>query len=101
MAPNNKNNESLLFLYICTMSIKANAIDFNQVAAATNLKTAAARMRYIRLKNKLDAELVDGKFDFTKGTAEATEPTEAVAAPAAKKRRGGKRKRTDAGEEDA
>ncbi|KAK1139751.1 hypothetical protein N8T08_011215 [Aspergillus melleus] len=118
MAPNNKSNESLMFLFICLLSVKDNAVDFNQVAAATNLKIPAARMRYSRLKKQLEPELVDGKFDLTKGTVEASDPVEAAASAApdestaaataaataaspAKKKRGGKRKKTVADEDDA
>lgn len=78
------------------------------MAAATNLKVPAARMRWARLKKQLEAELVDGKFDLAKGSAEASEPTEAAATPdpamassasaasaaPAKKKRGVKRKKT-------
>lgn len=79
------------------------------MAAATNLKVPAARMRWARLKKQLEAELVNGKFDLTNGFAEASEPTEAAAtpdpamassasaasaAPAKKKKRGVKRKKT-------
>ena len=97
-------------------------VDFNHVAAATNLKIPAARMRYSRLKKQLEPELVDGKFDLTKGTVEASDPVEAAASAApdessaaetaattaagtaaspAKKKRGGKRKKTVADEDDA
>ncbi|KAH8429577.1 uncharacterized protein LDX57_007245 [Aspergillus melleus] len=117
MAPNKKSNESLMFLFICLLSLKDNAVDFSQVAAATNLKIPAARMRYSRLKKQLEVELVNGKFDLTKGAVEASDPVEAAAVAApdeptvaenaaettaspAKKKRGGKRKKTVADDED-
>ncbi|PLB51116.1 hypothetical protein P170DRAFT_160547 [Aspergillus steynii IBT 23096] len=110
MAPASKSNESLMFLFICVSNLKDNAIDFNAVAAATNLKITAARMRYYRLKKQLEGELVDGKLDLTKAAADNSESTEAAAAPAmdsastpapAKKQRGAKRKKTVVKEENA
>ena len=92
------------------------------MSAATNLTREAARMRWVRLKKQLEGDLVDGKFDLTKGNVNSSGAIKAAASPAAlaaptkapafsvaapsttvsaaKKKRGVKRKKIAAEEDD-
>ncbi|KAE8147609.1 hypothetical protein BDV25DRAFT_142583 [Aspergillus avenaceus] len=98
-----KADESLLFLYTCLLhSGGMNSINFNSVAEATNLNVSAARMRWHRLKIRIEKEIAEGPGDGTAGEASdmSTPAVSPAKAAVPRKKRVAKRKKLNNSEPD-
>ncbi|KAE8352847.1 hypothetical protein BDV28DRAFT_165300 [Aspergillus coremiiformis] len=98
-----KTDENLVFLFMCLMnSGGVNSIDFNAVAEATNIKIPAARMRWSRLKAKIEKEMADGPdhSDAGEPSAVSTAATSPAKTKSPAKKRGVKRKKISEPEDD-
>ncbi|KAL3431241.1 hypothetical protein BDV09DRAFT_188606 [Aspergillus tetrazonus] len=82
MPANSLPDPALVLLYLCitnsdmTKEIKKSLmprpqIDFEAVGAAVGLKASAARMRWQRLKNKIESGFPDGKVTMSAGAGDA------------------------------
>ncbi|KAB8245690.1 hypothetical protein BDV35DRAFT_393689 [Aspergillus flavus] len=90
-----KTDEHLVFLYLCLInSGGVNTINFNAVADASNINVPAARMRWARLKARIEKEMAEGSGDPNAGEPSAAStpaastptPSPAKTASPAKKR---------------
>ncbi|KNG88649.1 hypothetical protein ANOM_003289 [Aspergillus nomiae NRRL 13137] len=101
--PKAKTDEHLVFLYLCLVnSGGVNNIDFNAVAVASNINVPAARMRWARLKARIEKEMADGSGDPNAGEpSAASTPTASPAKTASpSKKRCVKRKNKSEPEDD-
>jgi hypothetical protein len=76
-------------------------INFNAVAEATNINISAARMRWTRLKARIEKEMANGTDDTKGEPSDTATPVPSPAKAASpKKRRGVKRKMISDAEDD-
>ncbi|KAL4742779.1 hypothetical protein BDV11DRAFT_166937 [Aspergillus similis] len=61
MPANTLPDPALVLLYLCITNSDMTKIDFEAVGAAVGLKANAARMRWLRLKSKIESGFPDGK----------------------------------------
>ncbi|KAL4768266.1 hypothetical protein BDW60DRAFT_219876 [Aspergillus nidulans var. acristatus] len=61
---------ALILLYLCITNSDMTKIDFEAVGAAVGLKANAARMRWLRLKSKIESGFPDGKVIMSAGAGE-------------------------------
>ncbi|KAB8233821.1 hypothetical protein BDV23DRAFT_173644 [Aspergillus alliaceus] len=108
MPPKSKPDDHLVFLYLCLVnSAGVNNIDFSAVAEATHINVPAARMRWSRLKARIEKEMAIGPEDTKAGEPSAVSPS-AASTPAASpaktaspaKKRGVKWKKINEPEDD-
>ncbi|EAW14458.1 uncharacterized protein ACLA_074960 [Aspergillus clavatus NRRL 1] len=96
-------DENHVFMYHLVQSIGDKTIDYDALAQAVNLNKPAARMRWSRLKARIEEARTENNNDDNRDatTPQTTEPvTESeTSSPVKKKRRTLKRKRS-AGDED-
>ncbi|KAL4993298.1 hypothetical protein BDV10DRAFT_199713 [Aspergillus recurvatus] len=71
MPANSLPDTALVLLYLCITNSDMTKIDFEAVGAATGLKANAARMRWLRLKSKIESGFPDGKVTMSAGASEA------------------------------
>ncbi|KAB8072196.1 hypothetical protein BDV29DRAFT_158775 [Aspergillus leporis] len=128
MPPKVKTDDHLVFLYLCLMNSGGvntvsssiislpkqsrrtevfstqphrHFINFNAVAEATNINISAARMRWTRLKARIEKEMANGTDDTKGEPSDTATPVPSPAKAASpKKRRGVKRKMISDAEDD-
>ncbi|KAL4990868.1 hypothetical protein BDW68DRAFT_174602 [Aspergillus falconensis] len=71
MPANSLPDPALVLLYLCITNSDMTKIDFEAVGAAAGLKANAARMRWLRLKGKIESGFPDGKVTMGAGAGEA------------------------------
>ncbi|KAL4760618.1 uncharacterized protein BDW70DRAFT_160540 [Aspergillus foveolatus] len=71
MPANSLPDPALVLLYLCITNSDMTKIDFEAVGAAVGLKASAARMRWQRLKNKIESGFPDGRVTMSAGAGEA------------------------------
>ncbi|KAL4980092.1 hypothetical protein BDW66DRAFT_147531 [Aspergillus desertorum] len=71
MPANSLPDPALVLLYLCITNSDITKIDFEAVGAAAGLKANAARMRWLRLKSKIESGFPDGKVTMGAGAGEA------------------------------
>ncbi|PWY89002.1 hypothetical protein BO70DRAFT_158252 [Aspergillus heteromorphus CBS 117.55] len=94
-----------LFLYVCLLKSDFTSVDWKAVTAATDLNENAARMRFSRLKKRLEAFVgADGKVDVKRGepAAESSAASTPASTPVKKQgAKGGKANLKRPGDDDA
>ncbi|KAL4817355.1 hypothetical protein BDW67DRAFT_184019 [Aspergillus spinulosporus] len=71
MPANSLPDPGLVLLYLCITNSDMTKIDFEAVGTAVGLKANAARMRWLRLKTKIESGFPDGKVTMSAGAGEA------------------------------
>ncbi|OOQ84951.1 hypothetical protein PEBR_28395 [Penicillium brasilianum] len=78
----NTTDNSLVLLWLCVNNISGDQINFDAVAAALNITTIAAKFRFRRLKDKMDAKMKAFEESKEAKPESATKPAQPAMEPA-------------------